>query len=217
METNAFRVTLDRNQAIAINVIPGHFTTANAHVNYFLDLWELKTNISVAREVAVELAAPYLTSTPIDIIMCLERTVVLGTFTAEELRREGTAVMNTGSSIHVISPLSNINGNLIFQDNAIEWIQNKNVLLILASILSGETIEKAKECIEYYGGRLAGISSLFCPSETIKYDGNTLFTAKDIPGYKVYRALDCEMCKIGQKLDAIITSEGYTKLIEPQQ
>jgi len=215
METNAFRVALEKNPAIAINVIPGHFTTSNAHINYFLDVWELKSNVSIARDVATEFAAPYLANTPIDTIVCMERTVVIGTFTAQELLREGTAVINASGVIHVVSPLNNVNGNLIFQDNAIECIRNKNILLILASISSGETVQRAMECITYYGGRLAGISALFFSSgsfDNIEYDVNALFTAKDIPGYKTFRAVDCEMCKAGQKLDAIISSEGYTKI-----
>ena len=212
METNAFNVSLEKNPAIKIKVIPGHFTTSNAHINYFLDVWELKSNVSLARDVAREMAAPYLASTPIDTIVCMERTVVLGAYTAEELQREGTAVMNAGGIIHVLSPLSNINGNLIFQDNAIEWIRNKNILLLVASTTGGGTIKRAMECITYYEGRPAGISALFFASEDLEYDVNSLFTAEDIPGYKVFSTGDCEMCKAGQKLDAIINSEGYTIL-----
>jgi len=210
VETNAFNVSLEKNPSISIKVIPGHFTTSSAHINYFLDVWELKSNVSLARDVARELAVPYLTNTPIDTILCMERTVVLGAYIAEELLREGTAVMNSGSNIHVVSPLSNINGNLVFQDNAIEWIANKNVLLLVASISTGSTMERAKECITYYGGRLSGISSLFCYSAKSEDNVNSLFTSEDIPGYKLFSTVDCEMCKAGQKLDAIINSEGYT-------
>jgi len=212
METNAFRVALEKNPAIAVNVIPGHFTTSNKHVNYFLDMWELKSNVSIARDVATELAAPYLSNTLVDTIVCMERTVVLGTLTAEELLRQGTAVINSGRNIHVVSPLSNVNGNLIFQDNAIESIQNKNVLLMLTSVASGITVQGATECITYYGGRLAGISSLFFSCEHINYEVNALFTCEDIPGYRMFDTSDCEMCKAGRKLDAIITSEGFTKI-----
>jgi orotate phosphoribosyltransferase len=212
METNAFNVSLEKNSAIVIKVIPGHFTTSNLHINYFLDVWELKTNVSLARDIAREFAAPYIANTPIDTIVCMERTVVLGAYTAEELLREGTAVMNAGGNIHVVSPISNTNGNLIFQDSAIEWIQNKNILLLVASVSSGETVKRATECIAYYNGRLAGISALFFYAENFEYKVNALFSSNDIPGYKVYSPADCEMCKAGQKLDAIISNEGYTIL-----
>jgi orotate phosphoribosyltransferase len=212
MKTNAFSVSLEKNPEIAIKVIPGHFTTSNLHVNYFLDVWELKSKASLARDVARELAAPYLVSTPIDTIVCMERTVVLGAYLAEELLREGTAVMNAGGNIHIVTPLSNVNGNLIFQDNAIQWIRKKNILLLVASISSGKTIKSAMECIAYYEGRLAGISALFFSSEKLDYNVNALFTSKDIPGYQVFSTVDCAMCKAGQKLNAIISSEGYTKI-----
>jgi len=212
MEENAFNISLEKNPAISIKAIPGHFTTNNVHVNYFLDVWELKSNASLSRDIARELAIPYVASTLIDTIVCMERTVVIGAYLAEELLREGTAVMNTGGQIHVVTPLSNASGNLIFQDNAIEWIKNRNILLLIASISSGATTKMATECIEYYGGRLAGISSLFFSSEQFEYKINALFTSADIPGYKVYRLSDCEMCKAGLKLDAIISSEGYTKI-----
>ena len=212
MEENTLSISLEKNPAISIKVIPGHFTTSNTHLNYFVDVWELKSNVSLARDIARELATPYLSSTLIDTIVCMERTVVLGAYLAEELLREGTAVMNSGGQIHVVSPLSNVNGNLIFQDNAIECIRNRNILLLVASISSGGTVKMAMECIEYYGGRLAGISALFFSSEKIDYDINALFTSADIPGYKVFNTTNCEMCKAGQKLDAIISSEGYTKI-----
>ena len=212
MEEKAFSISLEKNPAITIKVIPGHFTTNNAHINHFIDVWELKSNVSLARDIARELAIPYLSSTLIDTIVCMERTVVLGAYLAEELLREGTAVMNLGGQIHVVSPLSNANGNLIFQDNAIEWIRNKNILLLVASISKGGTLKIATECVEYYGGRLAGISALFFSSEKLDYNINALFTSADIPEYKVFTTGNCEMCKAGQKLDAIISSEGYTKV-----
>ena len=212
MEENAFSVSLEKNPAISIKAIPGHFTTNKVHVNYFLDVWELKTNASHARDIARELAIPYVANTLIDTIVCMERTVVIGAYLAEELLREGTAIMNSGGKIHVVSPLNNANGNLIFQDNAVKWIQNKNILLLIASISSGSTTKMATECIAYYGGRLAGISSLFYSSEQFEHKINALFTSADIPGYKVFPLSDCEMCKAGQKLDAIINSEGYTKI-----
>ena len=212
MEKNSFSVSIEKNPAISMKVIPGHFTTNTAHLNYFVDVWEIKSNASIARDIAREIAVPYLSSTLVDTIVCMERTVVIGAYLAEELQREGTAIMNSGGIIHVVSPLSNVNGNLIFQDNAIEWIRNRNILLLVASISSGKTVSVAKECIEYYGGRLAGISALFYSSENLDYNINALFTASDIPGYKVSSTVDCQMCKAGQKLDAIISSEGYTKI-----
>ena len=121
--------------------------------------------------------------------------------------------MNSGEEIRIITPIINTNGNLIFQDNLIEWISNKNILLLVCTISSGRTVNSALECLEYYGGKLAGISSLFLSShEKMKQKIYTLFTSDDIPDYKLFGTAECEMCRAGQKLDAIINSEGYTRI-----
>jgi len=69
------------------------------------------------------------------------------------------------------------------------------------------------DCIAYYGGRLAGISALFVASPEQQKDNiNTLFTSDDIPGYKLFETVECEMCKAGHKIDALISSDGYTRV-----
>jgi orotate phosphoribosyltransferase len=213
MEKNVLSISLTKNPIISIKVIPGHFTTSNAHSNCYLDVSDLKTDALVARDVARELAIPYLSSTLIDTIVCMEKTEVIGAYLAEELLQEGTSVMNAGGKIHVVSPTYNTNGNLVFPDNVIEWILNRNILLLVASISSGRTVAAAMECLAYYGGKIAGISTLFLTSgENLKQEVHPLFTSGDIPGYKLFGIGDCELCKTGQKLDAIISSEGYTIL-----
>jgi orotate phosphoribosyltransferase len=69
------------------------------------------------------------------------------------------------------------------------------------------------DCVSYYGGKLAGISALFVASPgTQKEPINALFTSEDIPAYKLFTTADCELCRAGVKLDAIVSSEGYTKI-----
>ena len=150
METKAFTVPLEKNPAITIKVIPGHFTTSNAHSNNYLDVSELMYNVKVARDVAVQLARPYLSSTLVDTIVCMERTEVIGAYIAQELLQYGVSVINSGAEIHLAKPLNNTNGNLIFQDNMIEWIKNRNIILLVASISSGRTVAAAVECIGYW-------------------------------------------------------------------
>ncbi|MDR1566701.1 MAG: hypothetical protein LBS48_05400 [Treponema sp.] len=58
MEKNVFSISLVKNPVISIKVIPGHFTTSNAHSNYYLDVSDLKADALVARDVARELAIP---------------------------------------------------------------------------------------------------------------------------------------------------------------
>jgi len=211
METKAYSVSLEKNPVIAIRVIPGHFTTSNVHSNNYLDVSDLKSNANVAQDVARELAIPYLSNVHVDTIVCMEKTEVIGAYLAKELTQEGTSVINAGGMIHVVSPIINAYGNLIFQGSMIEWINGKNILLLIASISSGRTLNCALECLAYYGGIVVGKSALFVASQEMREsDVNTLFTADDIPGYEIFKTADCEMCKAGRKLDAIITSEGYT-------
>jgi len=213
MESKAFSISLAKNPKIAIKVVPGHFSTSNKHSNNYLDFCELKCNVMIARDVARELAIPYLSSTMIDTIVCIEKTAVIGACLAEELFQEGTSSINAGNEIHVLSPIHNAYGNWIFPSNRAEWINGKNILVLVATISSGRALHNVLECISYYGGNLTGISTLYLASHEMRQDNiNALFTAEDIPDYQLFNPADCEMCKNKQPLDGIISSEGYTKI-----
>jgi orotate phosphoribosyltransferase len=214
MESKVFKVSLEKNPRISMEVIAGHFTTRNAHISHYHDVSSMKSNALVARDVARELALPYLTSKPVDTIVCMENTKVIGAYLAEELLHEGTSVINEGGEIFIVTPMTNTAGQLIFYDNEITWITNRSILLLTATVSSGRTLYGVLECINYYGGKIAGISALFLASheKQIK-EVNALFTSDDIEGYRLYFPNECEMCKEGQKLDAIVSSEGYSKLL----
>jgi len=213
MEDKVFSVSLAKNPIIAVNVTAGHFTTNNKHTNHYLDFSALKSDTTVARDVAREITIPYLSSTLIDTIVCMEKMEVVGAYVAQELVQDGTSVINTGNSIHVVSPISNAYGKLVFPDSTTKWINGKNILLLVATVSSGRSLNIALECINYYGGKLAGVSSLYRASDIqLELEIHSLFTSEDIPDYKLFTTNECEMCKNGQKLDAIISSEGYTKI-----
>lgn len=213
MKNEAFTVSLTKNPVINMNVIPGHFTTSHFHVTHYLDLDNLKTNALRARDVARELALLYLTSTLVDTIVCLEKTEVIGAYMAEEILQEGTSVINSGREIHVVTPISNVNRNLMFQTNMQELIFNRNIILLVSSISSGTTVNSALECLSYYGGILVGISALFnACSDKYEQEINSVFTSEDIPGYEIFSPSECPMCKEGHKLDAIIVNDGYLKI-----
>jgi len=216
MEQRAFNVSLEKNPRITIKAIPGHFATVSSHTNCYLDVSGMRTNTLVARDVAQELAIPYLSSTFVETIVCIENTEVIGAYLAEELTQEGTRVVNTGGEIHVIVPINNINGQWIFQDSMVEWIADRNTVLLVPSISSGRTVRSVVDCVKYYGGNLVGISVLFLVSsenlgEELEEYIHPLFTADDIPFFKTYTIGECELCKAGRKLDAFINSEGYKK------
>lgn len=213
MEHEVFTISLTKNPAISLKVNPGHFTTSHFHTDHYLDLDNLKTNVAVAKDVAIELALPYLARTLVDTIVCMEGTEVIGAYMAQELLQEGTSVINMGREIHIATPVSNVNKNLIFQSNMQELIIDRNIIVLVSSISSGTTLRSALECISYYRGVVVGISALFnAYPETHEQEINSLFTSEDIPNYHLYKTDECPMCKEGHKLDAIIVHDGYIKI-----
>jgi orotate phosphoribosyltransferase len=193
--------------------MPGHFTTSYAHVNHYLDLNDMKSNMIMARDVARELSAYYLQSEFVDTIVCMEKTEVVGAYLAEELVRECDPIFNNNGEIHILAPISGANGNFVFQRSTAEWITGKNIILLAATISSGQTIKKALDCLQSYGGKTIGISALFLASHEKQDDRvHSLFTSGDVPDYNIWLPGECELCKAGVKLDAIISSDGYTKL-----
>ncbi|NLJ90843.1 MAG: phosphoribosyltransferase [Clostridiales bacterium] len=214
-KNKVFSVSLPKNPSISMNVIPGHFTTNHFHLSHYLDLDNLKTNATLAKKVAKELAEPYLVSTLIDTIVCMEGTELIGAYLAEELSKKGTSAINTGRDIYVIKPMSNVHRQLTFRSNIQELVTNHRVLLLVSSISSGTTLRTALELLNYYGANLVGISALFNSLHDdldIGQEIHYLFTPSDIPEYRMYRIKDCELCKTGRKLDAIIIQGGYTTL-----
>jgi len=213
MKKNSFAVTLDKNPAIKVNAIPGHFTTSQFHITHYLDLDNLKSNARLAREAAKELAGPYLTTTHVDTIVCLEGMEVVGAFMAEELAKEGTTDINSGKDIYVVTPISNYNRKLMFQSSMQEMISDRDIIVLVSSISSGLTLYSALECLSYYGGKLAGISALFSAyPERHEHEINSLFTGKDVPGYQIYSPSECPICRSGRKLDGIIVQDGYINI-----
>ena len=214
MQSQYFRVKHEKNSSITIKLLQGHFATSSVHTNHYLDMSELKYNARIARDVAKELASPYLSNTLVDTIVCVERTAVIGAYLAQELARTGfTALNGDSSNIHVVTPMQNINAKLTFHTSMLEWITNRNVILLIPSVSSGRTIDRAKECVTYYSGQVVGISALFMAlPNAMEKEVNALFTSDDISGYRVFNAGNCEMCKAGQGLSALVSSEGYTRI-----
>jgi orotate phosphoribosyltransferase len=213
MKQKAYKVSLEKNPVISMEVIPGHYTTGASHTTHYLDVSEMKSSSVVARDIARELALPYSSSIAVDTIVCMENTNVIGAYLAEELANNGIHAVSGSSNIHVISPLSNSLGHLSFQTSTIEYVTNRNVLLITATVAGGTSLDNALDCIAYYRGNVVGVSALFLAfPDRMEYAINALFTSEDIPGYEIQRSRHCAMCKAGVRLDALISSEGYTRI-----
>lgn len=198
---------------IPLTVVPGHFATNHSHINYYIDMTTLKTRQSEALEVAKNLVGAYMYQTYVDTVVCLDGTEVIGAFLAQELTSAGVMSKNAHQSIYVVTPEFNSNSQMIFRDNIIPMIKGKNVVLLMASVTTGKTINKGIECIQYYGGTLQGIASIFSAVDEVSgIHINSVFRKKDVPDYQTYDYHDCPYCKQEIKLDALVNGFGYSKL-----
>ena len=143
----------------------------------------------------------------------MEGTEVIGAYLADKLTRNGILSMNAHKTIYVVSPEIGTGGQMVFRDNNEFMIRGKNVLLLVTSASTGGTIFQSAECIEYYGGTIAGISAIFSATPKVgPYEINSIFTAEDVPGYGSYKMRECPCCQKKQKLDAIVNAYGYSKI-----
>ncbi len=212
METRQIDITARNNKNVRLGLIPGHFATNHSHVNYFVDMTTIKTQYRAAREAAHELAKAYAHSKQIDTILCFEGTEMIGAFLAHELS-DPASIMNAGQDIAVITPETNMNNQMIFRDNLQKYIYNKNILLLMSSVSTGKSINRSVECLQYYSGKLTGIAAIF--SALKEYDNmhiDSVFHLEDLPEYKTAIPSECELCKKGAKVDAIVNSFGYSKI-----
>ena len=172
-----------------------------------------KSRHKMAKAAASELAKQYLTTTPIDTIICLEGTETIGAFLADALSQSGSLIMNSGNDICVLTPELNANNQMIFRDNTQKMVWGKNILLLISSASTGKTISRSIDCLQYYSGRLVGISAVFSAiRESNDLPVNAIFTEEDIPNYHSMPSMECQMCKNKQKIDAIVNSYGYSRI-----
>ena len=213
MEERMFKVYASGDEKIQLKVIPGHFATPQSHISHYLEMTTMKTRCAEASRIAKYLSTKYETSTPVDSIICLDGLEVVGAFLAEELAKAGVLSMNAHKTIYIVTPEFNGNGQLMFRDNIQHMVRNRNVVILMGSITTGETLRKCMESILYYGGTIQGVSAIFSAVNKVAgLDINAVFYKKDVPNYQKQKASECPMCKTGQKLDAIVNGYGYSKL-----
>lgn len=212
MDTRAMEIQSKRNGHLSIKIIPGHFATSHSHVNYYVDMTSIKCVHKPAKEAAAQLAAHYA-SVPIDTIVCLDETEIVGAFLANALAGTSIAGINRDQNINIVTPEINSSNQMLFRDNVQPLIWGKNTLLLVASVTTGKTVNRALDCLTYYGSKNRGICALFSAVDEVNNEHiNSIFDNDDIPDYHQYIAKDCPICKEGKKIDAIINSYGYSKL-----
>lgn len=209
MEDRVQVIESGRNNRISIGIIPGHYATNHSHVNYYVDMTSIKTSYKMAKESAAELGMAFA-NTPVDTVITLEGTEILGAFLADYLSQNG---VNQGQDVNLVTPELNAVSQMIFRDNTQKKIWGKKVLLLISSASTGKSINRAIDCLQYYSGELVAIGAIFSAIESIGgIEVKSLFTDKDLPHYDNFSANECPLCKNGIKVDALINSFGYSKL-----
>ena len=202
-----------RRGNVPLRVARGHFATNHSHINYYIDITYPKTRLTEAQAVAKQLVTTFKNSTPIDTILCLDGTAVLGACLADELTKSGIRSINTHNTIYVIEPEYNSNSQMIFRDNVQNMIRNKHVLILMASCTTGFTANKGIEAVGYYGGEVVGIAALYSAVDTVAdLPVRSVYNLSDLPDYASYDYKDCPYCKKGRKIDALVNSHGYSSL-----
>lgn len=231
------KISCKKNSELVLKVIPGHFSSDRFHVNYYIDMSTLKMRQSEAKLVAKTMAENYVKKveivnnrysdfvgmeslaeqgaiqTPIDTIICMDGCEVIGAYLADELTNQAFPTNTKHKSFYVVTPEFDNTGQMVVRNNIKPMIKGRNVLVVLASAMSGRTITKAIGTILAYGGKIAGFSVIFANVDRIDgYPVNGVFTHEDLPNFKLSDPNDCEDCKAGMKLDAVVNSYGYEEL-----
>ena len=159
--------------AVTIMATQGHFATSQSHINYYIDVTRIKVRVAEAAEAARSLRQKLVHHvTMVDTIVCLDGTEVLGGFLAHELEKGDFRMTNTHETMYVVQPEENSIHQFMFRENIRPSIEGKNVLVLVATMTTGETVKRAIECIEYYGGKVQGVVSIFST-----WSGNAMLIA----------------------------------------
>jgi len=207
------KIPLKENPNVVLKAIPGHFITPNSHVNYYLDMTTMKSRLSEASAAAAEISRKIEASTIVDTIVCMDGCEIIGAYLAEELTKAGIISINYHKTIYIITPEIASSGQFVFRDNIQPMIKGKNVLLLMATATTGQTIIKATQALRYYGANISGISAVFsAATSSMGIPIKSLFTIKDIPDYKAYDPEGCSLCRDKKEIDAFANAYGYSSL-----
>lgn len=230
------KIPCKKNKDLVLKVTPGHFSSDRFHVNYYIDMSTLKMRQSEAKLVAKTMAENYIKKveinskkfpdlmnanlieqgavrTPIDTIICMDGCEVIGAYLADELTSHGVKANTQHQTFYVVTPEFDNTGQMVVRNNIKPMIKGRHVLVVLASAMSGRTISKAIGTILAYGGKVSGLSVIFANVDEVGgYPVNGVFTHEDLPNFKLSDPYDCEQCKEGKKLDAVVNSYGYEEL-----
>lgn len=206
--------TRNKNTNLQLKVIPGHFVTNHSHINYYVDMTELRMIYREAKKVADVLSRKYKNIIPVDTIFCLDGTEVIGTMLAQYLADSHLAIgTNAKKDVAVVTPELGNNGRLLLRDNLKPLVKDRDCIILVASASTGYTVHKGVETVRFYGGIPRGVSAIF--SKIHNQDGipvDSVFTLADLPDYRSYDFTNCPFCKNGKPIDAMANGYGYSAL-----
>ncbi len=212
MSENVFKIRTNQKN-LYLRVLRGHFATSHSHINYYIDVTTQKSRLSEAKAVARELVSYYNNTTIVDTILCLDGTEVIATCLAEELTRGEFVNMNAHRTIYIVPAEHTTESQIIFRDNISPMIMGKNILILAASVATGYTARAAIEAIQYYGGYVAGVCSIFSTVDNcMGYPVHSIFNPKDLQDYKSCPSHECPQCRAKVKIDGLVNCFGYSKL-----
>ncbi len=191
----------------------GHFATQNSHINYFIDTTVQKYSLRGCEAVAHKLSEKVKGRFPVDSILCMDGTSTVGTCLAKELSKAGGRSLSEGSNIYIVKGELNSRGELIFRDNARFMLEGKHVLILTCSLTTGTTALRGKQSVEYYGGRVVGVASIYAAIDNLEgLPVVSVFDINTIPDYVSYSPSECPMCKRGEPIDAVVNTYGFSKI-----
>ncbi len=207
------KIDYAKNKDVVLRYVPGHFITPSSHVNYYMDLTDMKSRQREARATGEELAEMYLSSDVIDTILCLNGMKVVGSYLANKLTKAGIISANAHQTMYITSPEYNSAGQMMFRENNQHMIRGKKVLILIDTATTGGTLRSAVGSVNFYKGQVVGISAIFSVATQIEgHNIRALYSTRDLTDYISYDPGNCPLCKAGTPVDAICNGFGYSTL-----
>ncbi|MCR4907232.1 MAG: orotate phosphoribosyltransferase [Lachnospiraceae bacterium] len=208
---NYKKIDFHRNKDVVLRYIPGHFITPTSHVNFYMDLTDMKSRQREARATGEELAAMYFSTNIIDTILCLNNMEVVGAYLANQLTKSGVMSANAHQTMYITSPEYNTSGQIMFRENNKHMINGKKILILIDSVSTGSLLNGAIRTVNFYGGEVVGVSAIFSLSTQVgEYPIRALYSLKDLPEYMSYEPDNCPLCASHTPVDAFCNGFGYS-------
>ncbi|MDE7264887.1 MAG: orotate phosphoribosyltransferase, partial [Clostridia bacterium] len=77
----------------------------------------------------------------------------------------------------------------------------------------GQTVQSGINGISYYGGTPVGAAAIFGGEFECSVQFVSLFGVGDVENYSSFAPVECPLCKRGVRVDAVVNSYGYSKIL----